>query len=93
VEALKRLQLIREIDVLDQRLDMRQRRFRAVSRESGQAVRRLHPFWLIGIGLVTGFAMRRLGWRRIRSLGFAGFKMVPFGFRVGRKIARFGEGD
>jgi hypothetical protein len=90
---LKRRQLIREIDAVDQDLVGRQREFRVISGESGQAFRRLHPLWLIGAGLVTGFAVRSIGWRRIRSLGLTGVKVVPLGFRLGRGIARFGEGD
>ena len=89
---MKRRQLIREIEAVDQGLVGRQRQFRVISGESGQACRRLHPLWLIATGLVTGFAVGSLGWRRIRSLGLAGVKVMPLGFRLGRRIARFGEG-
>ena len=90
---MKRRQLSRGIDALDQRLVERQRRFRSLSTESVRAIRQLHPLWLIGAGLLSGFAVRSLGWRRIRHLGLAGMRIMPLGFRVGRGIARLGEFD
>lgn len=70
--------LRREIEVINQRLNLRQMQFQLANERSKVAFQQLNPYLIIGGGLLTGLVTGVMGWRKAYSFANIGFSFYPF---------------
>jgi len=74
---MKRKKLIREIQQLDRALTDQHVLFQLRSRQALDSLHRLHPGWIIGVGLISGMMAGWLGLRTTYIAGLTGLKFQP----------------
>lgn len=75
---MTRKSLCREIQTVNLRLTIHRLQFQQTHQQSKIAFHQLHPYLLIGGGLLAGFITNRMGWRKVYSLMGTGLSFYPF---------------
>lgn len=75
---MTRKSLCREIEAVNQRLNLREAQFQLTSEQSKVAIQKLNPYLIIGVGLLAGVATSQMGWRKVYTFAGAGFSFYPF---------------
>lgn len=79
---MNRKKLTREVGAVDRRLTERRSRMHEKSAQAVTSLRQHSALMLIIGGLVAGFTTRRLGVRRIYSIGKTGFRWGSTGLKA-----------
>ncbi len=75
---MTRKSLCREIEIVNQRLNLTQTNFQLVNEQSKMALQQLNPYLMIGAGFLAGVMTNVVGWRNIYSFVGMGFSFYPF---------------
>lgn len=76
---MTRRSLSREIQVLDQRLNIRQQQFHLTHEQAKVALKKINPYLLMATGLVAGAAISAMGWRKAYTaidVGLSAYSML-----------------
>lgn len=74
---MTRKALCREIQVVNQRLNLRRMKFQLTNEQSKIAFQQLGPYLMIGGGLLAGLVTGAMGWRKIYTFADLGFSFYP----------------
>ena len=72
-----RKSLCRDIQLVNQRLNLRQETFQRTKARSNAALQQLNPYLRIGVGLLAGIMTSIVGWRKIYTFVGASFNFYP----------------
>lgn len=75
---MTRKSLCCEIASVNQRLNLRQARFKLINEQSKVAIEKLNPYLIIGVGLLAGVVTSEMGWRKVYAFAGTGFSFYPF---------------
>lgn len=75
---MRRKALRYEIEIVNQRLNLRQMHFQLANERSKVAFQQLDPYLIIGGGFLTGLVTGVMGWRKAYSFANIGFSFYPF---------------
>lgn len=75
---MTRKSLCREINFVNQRLNLHQVQFQQTNEQSKVALHQLNPYLIIGVGLFAGVMTSVMGWRKVYRYAGAGLSFYPF---------------
>lgn len=75
---MTRKSLCRDIQFVNQRLNLRQEQFQLTHTQSKVALKRLNSYLIIGVSLLAGVMTNIIGWRKVYSFISTSFSFYPF---------------
>ena len=75
---MTRKSLCREIESVNQRLNLTQTQLQLTHEQSKVSIQKLNPYLIIGIGLLAGIVTSEMGWRKVYTFAVAGVSFYPF---------------
>ncbi|MFT6927976.1 MAG: uncharacterized membrane protein YraQ (UPF0718 family) [Psychromonas sp.] len=75
---MTRKSLHHQIQTVNQRLTLRQEKFHRTSEQSITALQKMHPYLLIGTGLVAGAVASTMGWYKVYTAATVGPRFYSF---------------
>lgn len=75
---MTRRSLRHEIKTVSQRLYLRQEQFHRTSEQSIIALQKIHPYLMMGTGLIAGAVTRAIGWRKAYTAVSFSFSVYSF---------------
>jgi hypothetical protein len=75
-----------EIQTVSQRLYLRQEQFHRTSEQSIIALQKIHPYLMIGTGLVAGAVTSTMGWRKAYTAASVSFRFYSFLINIPNRL-------
>lgn len=75
---MTRKSLRHEIQTVNQRLSLRQDKFHRTSEQATIALQKIHPYLMIGTGLIAGAVANAMGWRKAYTAASISFRLYSF---------------
>ncbi|MFM2483793.1 hypothetical protein [Celerinatantimonas yamalensis] len=90
---MKRQKLIKKIDTLDQKLNLRTENIRVLAQDTHRTFKKIPPVWLISVGAAAGALMATMGPKSFYAMGITGSRLFPLTSKAFSLGKQFGAGE